>query len=120
MLTIYKPYIKNIDDFLDKSMRNPKDSFSSHLCGYMSYEEFPKEIMMKILHAMIALDFHRTEEKKIGLDHEYYPTFNCKNKATAGVEEIYYESFEILIVNDHMGLGEEHFFRLDDGNNDID
>ena len=28
-------------------MRNPKDSFSSHLCDYMSDEEFPKAIMIK-------------------------------------------------------------------------
>ena len=31
MLTIYKPWIKNVDNFLDKCMRNPKDSFSSQL-----------------------------------------------------------------------------------------
>ena len=30
MLTIYKPCVKNVDDFLNKTMRNPKDSFSSH------------------------------------------------------------------------------------------
>ena len=47
MLTLYKPWIKNVDDFLDKTMRNPKDSFSSHLCDYMSDEEFPKAIMIK-------------------------------------------------------------------------
>ena len=37
MLTIYKPWIKNVDYFLDKTMRNPKDLFSSHLCGYKRY-----------------------------------------------------------------------------------
>ena len=62
MLIIYKPWIKNVDEFLDKSMRNPKDSFSSHLCEYMSDEEFPKATMMKILRANISLDFHRIEE----------------------------------------------------------
>ena len=62
MLLIYKPWIKNVDEFLDKSMRNPKDSFSSHLCEYMSDEEFPKATMMKILRANISLDFHRIEE----------------------------------------------------------
>ena len=62
MLIIYKPWIKNVDEFLDKSMRNPKDSFSNHLCEYMSDEEFPKATMMKILRANISLDFHRIEE----------------------------------------------------------
>ena len=47
MFTIYKPWIKNVDEFLDKIIRNPKDSFSSHLCGFMSDEEFPKATMMK-------------------------------------------------------------------------
>ena len=56
MLTIYKPWVKIFDEFLDKTMRNPKDSFSSHLCGYMSDEEFPKATMMKILRAKIALN----------------------------------------------------------------
>ena len=37
-------------------MRNPKHSFSSHLCEYMSDEEFPKATMMKILRAKIALN----------------------------------------------------------------
>ena len=67
MLTIYKPWIKNVDYFLDKSMRNPKDSFSSNLCGYMSDEEFPEVTMIKILRAKIDLDFHRTEETNVGL-----------------------------------------------------
>ena len=67
-------------NFLDKTMRNPKDSFSSHLCGYMSDEEFPKAIMMKILRAKIALDFYRTEETNFGLGNEYSPTFNRKNE----------------------------------------
>ena len=31
MLTIYKPWIKNVDNCLDKCMRNPKDLFSSQL-----------------------------------------------------------------------------------------
>ena len=35
MLTIYKPWINNVDRILDKSMRNLKDSFSNQLCGYM-------------------------------------------------------------------------------------
>ena len=38
-------------------MRNPKESFSSHLFGYILDEEFPKATMMKILRAKIALDF---------------------------------------------------------------
>ena len=57
ILTIYKPWIKNVDDFLDQSVRNPKDSFSNYLCGYMWDKEFPKPIMMHILRAKIALDF---------------------------------------------------------------
>ena len=86
-------------------MRNPKDSFSSHLCGYMSDEEFPKAIMMKILRAKIALDFYRTEETNFCLDNEYSPTLNRKNKAMVGVEKIHCESVENLVVNDHMDLG---------------
>ena len=80
MLTIYKPWIKNVDDFLDQSMRNPKDSFSNHLCSYMWDKEFPKPIMMNILRAKIALDFHHTEERNFGLEHEHSPTINRKNK----------------------------------------
>ena len=75
-------------------MRNPKDSFSSHLCGYLSDEEFPKAIMMEILRAKIALDFHRTEGTNVGLDNEYSPTLNRKNEAMARVEEIYCEPVE--------------------------
>ena len=90
-------------------MRNPKDSFSSHLCGYISDEEFPKGIMIKILRAKITLDFHRTEETNFGLDNEYSPTLNRKNEDMAGVEEMYCEPAGILVVNDHMDLGEEHF-----------
>ena len=57
-------------------MRNPKDSFSIHLCGYMSDEEFPKATMMKILRTKIALKFHSTDESNFGLDNEYSPTLN--------------------------------------------
>ena len=57
MLTLYKPWIKNVDTSLDKPMRNPKDSFSRHLRGHMSHEVTPKEIMMKIHCAKIALNF---------------------------------------------------------------
>ena len=64
MITIYKPWIKNVDQFLDKSMRNPKYSFSNQLCGYMWDKKFPKAIMMHILGANIALDFQQTEERK--------------------------------------------------------
>ena len=38
----------------------------------------------------------------------------------AGVEEIYCEPPDNLVVNDHMDLGEEHFLKLDDGGNEID
>ena len=44
MLTIYKPWINNVDELLDKSMRNPKDSFSSQLCGYMLDKNFQKQL----------------------------------------------------------------------------
>ena len=74
MLTIYKPSIKNVDEFLYQSVRNPKDSFSNHLCGYMWDKEFPKPIMMHILRAKIVLDFHHTEERNFGLEHEHSPT----------------------------------------------
>ena len=76
MLTIHNPWIKNLDDFLDKTIRNSKYLFSSHLCGYMSDEEFPKAITMKILRAKIDLNFHRIEETYFGLDNEYSPTLN--------------------------------------------
>ena len=61
MLTLYKPWIENFDDFLDKTMRNPKDSFSRHLRGYMLDEEFPKTITMKGIPVKIVLNFHRIE-----------------------------------------------------------
>ena len=80
MLTIYKPWIKDIDDFLDTTMRNPKDSFSSQLCGYMLNKKFPKAIMIHILRAKIALYFQQTEERNIGLEHEYSPPINRKIK----------------------------------------
>ena len=38
----------------------------------------------------------------------------------AGVEEIYCEPPDNLVVNDHMDLGEEHFLQLDDGGSEID
>ena len=66
----------------------------------MSDEEFPKVIMMKILRAKIALNFHRTEKTNFCLDNEYSPTLNRKNKAMVGVEEIYREPVENLNVND--------------------
>ena len=109
MITIYKPLIKNFDDFLDKTMRNPKDLFSSHLRGYMSDEACPKAIIKKILRAKIALEFHRTEERNIGLDNEYYPTLNRKNEATPGVEKICCEPSDNLVVNDRVDLGEDFF-----------
>ena len=112
MFTIYKPWIKNVDDFLDKTMRNSKASFSNYLCGYMSDEEFPKVNMMKILRAKIALNFHRTKETNFGLDNEYSQTLNRKNEAMTGIEEIYCEPVENLVVNDHMDLGEEYFFKV--------
>ena len=61
MLTLYKLWIKNVDIFLDKTMRNPKDLFSSHLRGYMLDEEFPKTITMKGIPVKIVLNFHRIE-----------------------------------------------------------
>ena len=79
MLTLYKQWIKNVDNFLDKTMRNPKDLFSRHLRGYMLDEEFLKTITMKGIPAKIALNFHRTEERNFGLDNAYYPTLNRKN-----------------------------------------
>ena len=79
MLTIYKPWIKNVDELLDKSMRNPKDSFSSQLCGYIWDKEFPKAIMIHILCSKIVLDFQQTEERNFWLEHEYSPTLNRKN-----------------------------------------
>ena len=75
----------------------------------MSDEEFSKATMMKILRAKIALKFHSTEESNFGHDNEYSPTLNRKNEAMAGVEEIFCELIENLIVNDHMDLGEEYF-----------
>ena len=96
-------------NFLDKIMRNPADSFSSNFCIYMSDEEFPKVIMMHVLRAKIALNFHRTEETNFGLDSEYSPTLNRKNKAMAGMEETYCEHTTNLVVNDHIDLGEERF-----------
>ena len=109
MLTIYKPWIKDVDEFLDETIRNPKDLFSSHLCEYMLDEEFSKAIMMHILRAKIALDFHCTEEKIFGLDNEYFPTLNRKNEAMAGVEEIDCEPTNSLVLYDHMDLVETHF-----------
>ena len=90
-------------------MRNPKDSFSSNLCGYMSDEEFPKATMIKILRAKIDLDFYRIEETNFAFDSEYSPTLNRKNEAMAGVEEICCEHIENLNMNDHMTLSEEYF-----------
>ena len=91
MLTMYKPWIKNVDDFLDKSNEfsiNKKDSCSSHLSNYMSDKEFLKAIMMKIHRAKIALCFYHTVETNIGIIHEYSPTLNRKNEAMAGVDEM--------------------------------
>ena len=68
---------------------------------------------MKILRAKIALNFHRTEETNFGLDNEYSPTLNHKNEAMAGVEKIYFEPVERLNMNDHTGLGKEHFLKLE-------
>ena len=42
MLTIYKPWTENIDDFLQKS-----DSFSLHLFDHTYDEEFSTVIMIK-------------------------------------------------------------------------
>ena len=80
MLTIYKPWIKDIDDFLDTTMRNPKESISSQLCGYMLDKKFPKAIMMHILRAKISLYFQQTEERNIGFEYEHSPPINHKNK----------------------------------------
>ena len=88
MLTIYKPWLRNVDEFLDKSISKPKDTFSSLLIQYMSDDEFPKAIMMHILRAKIALDLHQTQERNFELEHEYSPTLNRKNEAMAGVDEI--------------------------------
>ena len=88
MLTIYKPWIENVDVFLDNTIRNPKDLCSSHLCGYMSDEELSKTIMMHILRAKIALDFRRTDETNVGLDREYSPSLNRENEDMASDEKI--------------------------------
>ena len=120
MLTIYKPWIKNVDEFLDQNVCIPKDSFSNHLCRYMWDKEFPKSIMMHILRSKIALDFHHTEERNFGLEHEHSPTINRKNEIMAGVDEIDCEPINNLVQNDHMDLGEEHFLKLNDGGPDFD
>ena len=65
--------------------------------------------MMKILRAKIILKFHHTEEKNVGLDIKHSPTLNRKNEAITGVEEIYCEPVDNIVVNDHIDLGEEHF-----------
>ena len=44
-------------------MRNSKDLFSSHLCGYMSDEECHKATMMEIFRAKIALNFYCTKKQ---------------------------------------------------------
>ena len=107
--------VKNVDEFLDKSISKPKDTFSSRLIQYMSDDEFPKAIMMHILRAKIALDFHQTEERNFGLEHEYSPTLNRTNEAMAGVDEIDCEPTDNLAENDHMDLGEDDFLKLSDG-----
>ena len=120
MLTIYKPWLKNVDEILDKSISKPKDTFSSRLIQYLSDDEFPKAIMMHILRAKIELEFHQTEESNFGLKHAYSPTLNRKNEAMAGVDKIDCEPTDNLAVNDHMDLGEEYFLKLIDGSPDID
>ena len=112
MLTIYKPWIKNVDEFVDQNGCIPKDSFSNHLCRYMWDKEFPKPIMMHILRSKIALDFRHTEERNCGLEHEHSPTITRKNEIMAGVDEIDCEPINNLVQNDHMDLGEEHFLKL--------
>ena len=109
MLTIYKPWIKDDDDFLDETIRNPKDSFSSNLCGYMLDEAFSKAIMMHILRAKIALDFQQTGERYFGLEHEYSPTLNRKNETMTGIDERDCKPINNLAQNNHMDLGETHF-----------
>ena len=76
--------------------------------------------MMQILCTKIVLDFHRREERNVGLEHEYSPTLNRKNEAMAGVEEIVCEPTDNLVVNDNIDLGKEHFFKLDYGDYKID
>ena len=79
-LTMHKSWINNVDEILDKSMRNPKDSISSKLCSYMSDKAFSKIIMMHILRAKISLYFQQTEERNIGFEYEHSPPINHKNK----------------------------------------
>ena len=105
--------VKNVDELLDESISKPKDTFSSRLIQYMSDDEFPKAIMMHILRAKIALDFHQTEERNFGLEHEYSPTLNCTNSAMAGVNEIDCDPTDNLAVNDHMDLGEDYLFKVE-------
>ena len=79
----------------------------------MSDDEFPKAIMMHMLRTKIALNFHQTEERNFELEHEYSSTLNRKNEAMAGVDEIDCEPTDNLAENDHMDLGEEHFFKVE-------
>ena len=75
--------------------------------------------MMHFLRAKFALDLQQTEERNVGLEHEYSPTLNSKHKAMAGVDEIDCEPTDNLAMNNHMDLGEEHFLKLSDGDPDI-
>ena len=83
-------------------------------------KEFSKPIMMHILRSKIALDFHQTEERNFGLEHEYCPTINRIDETMTGVDEIDCERTDNLAQNDYMDLGEEHFLKLNDGGSDID
>ena len=65
--------------------------------------------MLKIFRAKIVLDYHRTEEENFGLIHEYSPTFNRKNEASASVDEVDCGPNDNFVVNDHMDLGEEFY-----------
>ena len=120
MLTMYKPWVKNVDEVLDKSMRNPKDLCSSQLCGYIWDKEFPKAIIMHILRANIALDFQQTEERNFGLEHDYSPTINRKNETMTGIDEKDCEPTDNLAQKDHIDLGEERVLKLNDGGPDIE
>ena len=68
---------------------------------------------------MLRLFWTFTVQKNNCLENDYSPTLNRKNEDMAGVEEIYYEPSDNLVVTDHMNLGQEHFLKLDDGGSEI-
>ena len=76
----------------------------------MSDEEFPKAIMIK-KYFVLSLFWTFTVQKNNCLENDYSPTVNRKNEDMAGVEEIYYEPSDNLVVTDYMNLGQEYFLK---------